>query len=307
MRFITDRTQANVDRVKELKAKGRTGMTVAEWAEFSGDPLLSDRFNHNEPVNLVSGIDAMTTSVRASYDAGTIRVSAYTAGTHRYGIAILGAAEYFENKVLTLSVGSLTVDGGQVRVAPYWHDERGSYTAINAFLSDTGSISFQTGENTDGRAYLALYFYATVERSATAGAYVEYRDVMVEFGDTAHEFVEYTPIIATRCTKGAYNYTDLNRVERAVKTLSDLLGLGLTTKTDWTALDKPRVADMNRYLENIRILRTTAGGMVGTPAVPATMSGLNHVRANNIEKILSDISTTVDAVLWCGDVFSGEV
>ena len=34
--------------------------------------------------------------------------------------------------------------------------------------------------------------------------------------------------------KGAYNYTDLNRVETAVKEIAEKLGLSLVTKTNWT-------------------------------------------------------------------------
>ena len=43
--------------------------------------------------------------------------------------------------------------------------------------------------------------------------------------------------------RGAYNYTDFNRVESAVSYLSAALGLSLVTKTNWTANDIPNVND----------------------------------------------------------------
>ena len=85
--------------------------------------------------------------------------------------------------------------------------------------------------------------------------------------------------------KGAYNYTDLNRVESAVAELAELLGLTLTTKTDWSLWDIPVQADMERYLNNIIAVRGASGG-TGFPSLPSSMSKLNYESANNIEKTL---------------------
>lgn len=50
---------------------------------------------------------------------------------------------------------------------------------------------------------------------------------------------------------GAYNYTDLNRVESAVASISSTKNLGLVTKTNWDAWDTPTQSDMERYLGNV--------------------------------------------------------
>ena len=50
---------------------------------------------------------------------------------------------------------------------------------------------------------------------------------------------------------GAYNYTDLNRVESAVASISSTKNLGLVTKTNWSAWDAPTQSDMERYLGNV--------------------------------------------------------
>lgn len=274
--MITDRTQANVDRRNYLAKKGARNWTSAELAEWTGDPLLSDQLDHDEVVNLLPG--------------GTFSETEATMIT-------VGAAKYFENKDLTLSVGAVVASGGTPLIRVYWHDENGS-DAVGASLSNSGNVTFNAGANSNDRANLAIQLSANVE----------YRDVMLEFGTVAHGYVSYTPIIQTPATKGAYNYTDLNRVESAVAKLANTFGIDLVTKTDWTIQDIPRLYDMdNRYLENIRVLRSVEETFSITPEVPESMYKLNYSKANDIEKILDGIETILQALYRCGDVFCGEV
>lgn len=86
--------------------------------------------------------------------------------------------------------------------------------------------------------------------------------------------------------KGGYNYTDLNRVETAVAELAGLLGLTLTTKTNWTLWDMPTVSQMERYLGNVVAIRDACPGSVQFPSLPSSMSGLTYSGANSIEKVL---------------------
>lgn len=114
--------------------------------------------------------------------------------------------------------------------------------------------------------------------------------------------------------KGAYNYTDMNRVEGAVSYLSGLLQsvptdlqtlaatLGVawdeffdlpydpaqytfTTKTNWAKADLPTTTDMTRYLGNVTQIITALTAVY--PTLPTTMSGLTFAGANNIEQALS--------------------
>ena len=85
--------------------------------------------------------------------------------------------------------------------------------------------------------------------------------------------------------KGAYNYTDLNRVESAVKELSEKLGLGLTTKTDWSMWDVPGWEELTRYIGNIQAIRDEYRGSENIPSVPS-IELLDWKKANNIETIL---------------------
>lgn len=95
--------------------------------------------------------------------------------------------------------------------------------------------------------------------------------------------------------KGAYNYTDLNRVENAVSNLAQRLvktghNVSIQPVREWMNTDLPTQSDMERYLANIKALRDC--GVVlpaNTPEVPATMNGLTYDGANAIEQILANI------------------
>lgn len=106
--------------------------------------------------------------------------------------------------------------------------------------------------------------------------------------------------------KGAYNYTDFNRVERAVAELSARMDVQLETKTDWKLTDVPTYADQERYLGNISTLLRKSGSLTNTPEVPRTLSGLTYKQANDIEQILLDIEAVMNTQFVCGTVYCGE-
>lgn len=277
--LITDRTERNVYRRNELSAKGWGGMTQAERAEWLGDPLATDG------ANLFPPGPAYSSSVEVKYRNREIIATTSQAGTYLYAISIIGEASHYENKVFTLSIGSLEITGGGTpQIAMYWHDDNG-YEYAGASLATAGSMTFSTIDfpNTARRANLAAYIYVTTAQSVSAGASVRFGNVMLSRTGVLWPYIPYTEIVATKTTKGAYNYSDLNRVERAVSEISDIAGLGLVTKTDWTMWDVPTEAEMSRYLGNIKTLQTRYN--IGVP-LPSTMSGLNYETANNIEKII---------------------
>lgn len=93
--------------------------------------------------------------------------------------------------------------------------------------------------------------------------------------------------------KGAYNYTDLNRVEAAVAELAVKAGLSLTTKTDWKASDVPTSSDMSRYLSNLNAIMAACPRGTVFPTIPVSMSGLTYTLANNIEEMLYAAETAI--------------
>ena len=85
---------------------------------------------------------------------------------------------------------------------------------------------------------------------------------------------------------GAYNYTDLNRVETAVSELAEMLGLNLVTKTNWTMWDIPTRSEMERYLGNVAAIRNACPEGMPVPDLPNSMSHLTYEGANIIEATL---------------------
>lgn len=139
------------------------------------------------------------------------------------------------------------------------------------------------------------------------------------FGMTETERLEWLGEIATTpaATKGMYTHNDLNRVENHVELLSaDLKRLGylrddLSTRTDWTYESDIWREDVERYLGNIEKLRSCIGLRPNTPVTPSISDRFDYEAANNIERILEDISevTTKITQSWqfAGEIIAGEV
>lgn len=125
--------------------------------------------------------------------------------------------------------------------------------------------------------------------------------------------IETTPA----ATKGMYTHRDLNRVENAVKAiLSRFQEAGYKTpslliKTDWTYTDELRDTDMERYYSNIAAVRNLTTVFKDTPVAPSIGERLTYQRANDIEKILSDVNNAISNITqawhYAGEIISGEV
>lgn len=276
--LIIDRTQYDVTRRSMLSAKGWANMTVAERAEWLGNPLEATE------VNLFPNGPYYSSAVELKYTSRAVTATALTPGIYLYAVSIIGEAINYYNKTFTLSVDNVEHTSGIPSLAAYWHDDSG-FEYAGATLLTAGSVTFNTADfpNTNNRRYLALYVYVTTSEEVSAGASVKFSGVMLENGTSRHEYVPYTEILPTPATKGAYNYSDLNRVELAVAELSDILGLGLVTKTNWTMWDIPTSSDMGRYLSNIKAIRDYYSI---ENEIPSSMNNLTYEGANNIEKIL---------------------
>ena len=116
--------------------------------------------------------------------------------------------------------------------------------------------------------------------------------------------------------KGAYNYTDMNRVESAVEYVANRLyenGYIVIPiiKKNWSPTDKPTLNDLKRYMKNIADIRAALSTFETTPEAPTIERKLNFQIANDIEQILIDvdylISKMMSAYFYSGDLYSGEV
>lgn len=279
--LVTDRTQYNVSRRASLSAKGWLSMSSSEKEEWVGNPINA------QEVNLLPRGPYYSSTVTLTYKNRAITATAISAGVYLYAESIIGEAKNYENKTFTLSVDGMESEGGGIpQIALYWHDDAGAgfdYAGVSMFSA--GSVTFNTSDwpNANNRKYLALYVYVTTSASVSPGATSSFVGVMLENGNTRHEYVPYTEILPTATTRGAYNFADLNRVERAVEEISDIEGLGLVVKTDWAMWDIPTKSDMARYLSNIKLIRDRYDSDI---VLPDTMDNLTYETANNIEKIL---------------------
>lgn len=278
--LITDRTQQNVSRRAALSTKGWLGMTTQERVEWLGDPFESPSSN------LLSCGPYYSTTVELKYRSQAIEAKSLVSGIYLFAPSIIGEATNYENKTFTISVGNIVGTGNAIpQLALYWHDETG-FDPLGVSLLHGGSVTFDTttSPNTNKRKNLALYVYVTAEESVAEGTTVRFEKVMLNLGNARSNYVPYTEVLPTNCTKGAYNYSDLNRVERAVSEISDLAGLGLITRTDWGMWDIPMQSEMTRYLSNIKRIRDTFSLAVD---LPDSMNNLTYTYANNIEIVLT--------------------
>ena len=168
---------------------------------------------------------------------------------------------------------------------------------------------------------------ATVERAADATYAVALTAVTAAGVSTNYTLTLYYGLltlvtdrtradVANQTDKGFYNASDLNRVGAAVEYIAGrFTALGyacpVTVKKDWLTSDAPTQRQMETYRQNIVTLRNQITVMQSTPEAPASMAGLNYVKANDIEQILLDLDALITNITkswyFSGEVYAGEV
>lgn len=117
--------------------------------------------------------------------------------------------------------------------------------------------------------------------------------------------------------KGAYNASDLNRVESAVNYVKDRLAiigydaLDFIIKNTWSKNEFLESEDAERYLGMVKKLREQFAMPPETPAVPENMENFTFEEANNIERILEIIDEYITKIekqfFYSGDLYGGEL
>ena len=95
--------------------------------------------------------------------------------------------------------------------------------------------------------------------------------------------------------KGAYNYTDLNRVEEWCSYLANILNsynynVEIITKTNWDMSNFPTSQELQRIRNNIAKLKKA---YLSFTEVPVNLGNITYKKANDIEKILYEIDTLI--------------
>ena len=91
--------------------------------------------------------------------------------------------------------------------------------------------------------------------------------------------------------KGAYNYTDLNRIENWCSYIADILNsynypVEVTVKTNWSMTDFPIKFDMERIRQNVNRLKQAYFSFT---QIPENLEYMTWRKANDIEKILYEL------------------
>ena len=117
--------------------------------------------------------------------------------------------------------------------------------------------------------------------------------------------------------KGAYNASDLNRVESAVSYVFGRFAANgydypvPQIKNTWQISEFMDSEETKRYLGNIRQLRARITVPIGTPEVAEDMEQFTFGKANDLERILEIldecISKLEQSFVYSGEIFGGEL
>ena len=283
--YITDRSAAHVSRLKLLREKGWSNMTAEERDEWNGvvgqnlfdQTVFGSRNNKisvstsNDKITITALVD-ISTSVRSGIECDPFDYNLYIDGNNR----------------LTIGVDTITAPAGSVcdislsRYKYNWTDFVSEYYSPS--LQSGGYVTY-TIDTSKGGHKLSIFV-----GGLSAGQSVVIRGFRINRGNRIYPYVPFGALGANDVARGAYNFTDFNRVEQSVAYLSDAFGLSLVTKTDWTADDIPNVNDFeNRYLYNVNKVCEKAG----INGVTTTYAGFDYRAANEIEKALKSAEETL--------------
>jgi len=128
---------------------------------------------------------------------------------------------------------------------------------------------------------------------------------------TAEELAEYLAGM-----KGAYNYTDLNRIGEAIAYLVErmeelaIYDDTIVPKTDWVMGDVPTQSQISALLTNLTKLRAKLSLPDDAPAVPISLDSMTYETANDIEELLAVIDDRISRATvtfaYAGMYYCGE-
>ena len=128
---------------------------------------------------------------------------------------------------------------------------------------------------------------------------------------TAEEKAEYLTGM-----KGAYNYTDFNRLGEAITYLVeqmkklDIHDSSIVPKVDWVMGDTPTQSQVRNLLNCLTKLRAKLSLPDNTPSVPNSLDKLTYQTANDMEFLLwiidQRIMQTTTAFRYSGTMYCGQ-
>lgn len=194
-----------------------------------------------------------------------------------------------------------------------------------------GEIWEAVADRAEDDIYVVALTIVSASGQSTSTSFTLYYGLLYLVTDRTQEDVDYVARLSAKGwlnmtdseksdwslgLKGAYNYTDLNRVGNAVNYVAGRLedvgySVPVDPKIDWLESDIPTESSMERYLEDVETIRSTLTVLPGTPDVPEDMVGLTYEEANDIERILLAVDTLItnmiNAYLYSNEINCGEV
>lgn len=296
--WITDRTQADVNRVKEIAAKARTGTwTTAEQQEWAAG--MKGALSYTDYNRLENGMKELAGIVGAAYSAKTVQqnIQVVTAKNESGEIPAWNTfpskSEFF--MPLTARKAGLLLRSLEFRIKGYMPGKMrtvlrkyGSTTALadksidlvrgyNDVALDMGSIALEKGVE------YQLYF---------AFASNAYPPSVESSWVISNDYIDIA--------KGSAYYGDDSKL-----IFSGTVDLTMPVEASWTVNDYLTVTDTTRWLNNISAIRAKCSGKGSTPATPGALS-YRFAVINQVEKVLSDIEAMAkDHLLYCSDPICG--
>lgn len=292
--WITDRTQADVDRVKELTAKARTGTwTEEEQREWASG--MKGALSYTDYARIEQGMKELADIVGVKLPIGPISVvtALNTFGEIPAWDIYPAKSEFF--MPLTAKKAGLSLRSLGFRVKGYMPGRMrtvlrkyGTETALvdksidlvkgyNDVVLDMGSIVLEKGVEYQLYFAAANNFYPpSVEPSwVVANDYIDIAHGSAYYGDDAK-------IIFS----GTITFTG-------------------TSAPEWGPNSYLTTEDANRWIASVKAIRSKCSGTSFTPDVPESLS-MKFGVINQVEKILSDIeSIAKDYTLYCSEPICG--
>ena len=296
--WITDRTQADVDRVKELTAKARTGTwTEEEQQEWAAG--MKGALSYTDYSRLENGMKELAEIVGAAYSARIVQqnVQVVTAKNESGEIPAWDTSpsksEFF--MPLTARKAGLLLRSLEFRVKGYMPGK------MRTVLRKYGSNAALVDKSTD--LIQGYNDVAVGMNDFPLEKDVEYQLYFAFASNAYPPSVESSWVISNDyidIAKGSAYYDDDNKL-----IFSGTVGLVTPIEAGWTINDYLTVADATRWIDNVKAIRSKCSGKSSTPETPEALS-YHFTVINQVEKVLSDIETMAkDHLLYCSDTICG--
>lgn len=293
-KWITDRTQADVDRVKELTAKARTGTwTTAEQQEWASG--MKGALSYTDYARIEQGMKELAdiVGVKLPIDPISVVTALNTSGDIPAWDNYPAKSEFF--MPLTAKKAGLPLRSLGFRVKGYMPGKMrtvlrkyGTETALvdksidiirgyNDVVLDMGDFPLEKGVEYQLYFAAANNFYPpSVEPSwVVANDYIDIAHGSAYYGDDAKMIFS-----------GTITFTG-------------------TSTPEWGPNSYLTAADANRWIASVKAIRSKCSGTSSTPDVPESLS-MKFGVINQVEKILSDIeSIAKDYTLYCSEPICG--